>query len=180
MIINNPFFWALISMFGMTMAVGTWGRPDKVAKYPVVFIIVSLVTIGRIILPLPFVSQPRFELWGLNWIIGVVILVFGLFIGGIPTFSIKPLTPPTPDMELKTSGLYGIVRNPIYLGEQLWFIGYCIMFQSIIGLCTVPLWWLAFLVHILAEEKMLEDTIGDKYREYKKKVKGRMLPGLPI
>jgi len=106
MIINNPFFWALISMFGMTMAVGAWGRPDKVAKYPVVLIIVFLVTIGRVILPLPFLSQPRFELWGLHLIIGGVILAFGLFIGGIPTFSIKPLTPPTADMELKTTGLY--------------------------------------------------------------------------
>ena len=175
----DPFFWALVSMFGMTMAVGAWGRPDKVVKFPVVLIIVSLVTIGRVILPLPFVIQPRFELWGLHWIVGGVILASGLFFG-IPTFYIKSLTPPTPDMELKTTGLYGIVRNPIYLCEQLWFIGYCIMFRSIIGLCTVPLWWLAFLVHILAEEKMLEDTLGDKYREYKKKVKGRMLPGLPF
>lgn len=163
----------------MTMAVGMWGRPDKVAKFPVAFAIVSLVTIGRLMLPLPFVPQPRFELWELYWIIGGVILACGLFIG-IPTFSIRSLTPPKPDMELKTTGFYGIVRNPIYLCEQLWFIGYCIMFRSIIGLCTVPLWWLAFLIHILAEEKMLEDILGDKYREYKKKVKDRMLPGLLI
>ena len=83
-------------------------------------------------------------------------------------------------MELKTTGWYGVIRNPIYLCEQLWFIGYCIMFGSIIGLCTVPLWWVAFWVHILAEEKMLEDALGDKYRDYKNKVKGRMLPGLPL
>ena len=31
----DPFFWALVSMFGMTMAVGAWGRPDKVGKFPV-------------------------------------------------------------------------------------------------------------------------------------------------
>jgi protein-S-isoprenylcysteine O-methyltransferase Ste14 len=179
MIIENPFFWALVSMFGMTLALGAWGRPDKMAKFPVVLIIVSLVTIGRLVLPLPFISQPRFELWGMHWIIGGAILGLGLLFG-IPTFSIKPLTPPKPGMELKTTGWYGIVRNPIYLSEQLWFIGYCIIFQSVIGLCTVPLWWLAFWVHILAEEKMLEDTLGSRYLEYKEKVKGRMLPGLPI
>ncbi|MFC1483293.1 methyltransferase family protein, partial [Candidatus Margulisiibacteriota bacterium] len=144
------------------------------------FVIVTLVTIGRVVLPLPFVSQPRFELWGLHWIVGGIILILGLFIGGIPTFSIKPLTPPKRNMKLKTKGLYGIIRNPIYLSEQLWFIGYCVIFQSLIGLCTVPLWWLAFLLHILAEEKMLEDVLGNKYRKYKKKVRGRMLPGLPF
>jgi protein-S-isoprenylcysteine O-methyltransferase Ste14 len=118
-------------------------------------------------------------LWGLHWIIGGMILATGLFFG-IPTFSIRPLTPPAPGMTLKTTGFYGIVRNPIYLAEQLWFIGLCIMFRSVIGLCTVPLWWLAFWLHILAEEKMLEDVLGEQYREYKKRVKGRMFPGLPI
>ena len=70
MVINNPFFWALVSMFGMTLAVGAWGRPDRIAKFPVVFVIVSLVTIGRIAMPLPFVAQPRFDIGIAQWIIG--------------------------------------------------------------------------------------------------------------
>jgi protein-S-isoprenylcysteine O-methyltransferase Ste14 len=180
MVITDPFFWALVSMFGMTLAVGAWGRPDQVAKFPVVLIIVSLVTIGRVALPLPFVIQPRFNIGPVQWVIGGIILVAGLIIGGGPTFTIKSLTPPTQDMELRTTGIYGIIRNPIYLSEQVWFTGLCILFGSIIGLCTVPLWWLVFWIHTLAEEKMLEDTLGDKYREYKNKVKGRMLPGLPL
>jgi protein-S-isoprenylcysteine O-methyltransferase Ste14 len=155
------------------------GRPDKVGKFPIVLAIVTLVTLGRAILPLPFILQPRFEFWGLHRIIGGVIFAGGLLIGA-GTFSVKWLSPPTPDMELRTTGLYGIVRNPIYLSEQLWFIGLCITFRSSIGLCTVPLWWLAFLVHTLAEEKMLEDALGDRYRDYRKKVRGRILPGLPI
>ena len=51
---------------------------------------------------------------------------------------------------------------------------------SIIGIALVPVWWSGFLFLILIEEESLERAIGAKYVDYKKKVRGRIIPGMPI
>jgi Phospholipid methyltransferase len=99
----------------------------------------------------------------------------------IPSLTtIKPFTGPDEKIELKTNGFYGVVRNPIYLGEVLWCFGWSIIFRSIIGLALVPFWWAGLLGHIMIEEQSLERERGRPYLEYKDRVRGRMTPGLPI
>jgi len=48
------------------------------------------------------------------------------------------------------------------------------------GVTLVPVWWSGFIFLILIEEDGLERAIGTKYLDYKEKVKGRIIPGLPI
>jgi len=83
-------------------------------------------------------------------------------------------------MVLRTTGIYGMVRNPIYLADILFSLGVAIMFRSIIGVALIPLWWAGFLFVILIEESSLERTLGQSYQEYKRRVKGRIIPRLPI
>jgi protein-S-isoprenylcysteine O-methyltransferase Ste14 len=83
-------------------------------------------------------------------------------------------------LELRTTGFYGIVRSPIYLGEILWCLGWAIMVRSAIGVALVPLWWFGLLILITIEEESLERSLGQIYLEYKKRVRGRIIPGLPI
>ena len=83
-------------------------------------------------------------------------------------------------MVLKTSGVYRIVRNPIYLADILFSLGFAVMFRSIIGIALIPVWWIAFLLLVLVEESSLERTLGQNYLDYKQQVNGRMIPGLPI
>jgi hypothetical protein len=59
-------------------------------------------------------------------------------------------------------------------------LGFAIMFRSIIGVALVPAWWAGFLFIVLAEEESLERTLGQPYLDYKQRVKGRIIPGLPI
>ncbi len=73
-----------------------------------------------------------------------------------------------------------MIRNPIYAGELLMSFGLAIYFRSTIGVALGPVWWLALLIHIAKEEEQLERELGDVYFQYKKQVKGRILPGLPI
>jgi protein-S-isoprenylcysteine O-methyltransferase Ste14 len=54
------------------------------------------------------------------------------------------------------------------------------MFGSIIGVALIPIWWIASLCIVLVEEKSLESALGQPYLDYKKLVKGRIIPGLPI
>ncbi|NIO04336.1 MAG: hypothetical protein GTN74_06885 [Proteobacteria bacterium] len=177
--LRDPFFWALISMFGLVGAsAGVGGK--KLGKHAVLgFIIVLLFDLGRVILVLPFCHQPRFEAGGWHWIVGAVIFATGL-IFCTPALIIKPITAPDAEMELKTSGFYGFVRNPIYLGELLWCLGWAIMFRSIIGVTLIPVWWAGLLLLIVSEEQSLERELGQPYVAYKARVRGRIIPGLPI
>ena len=64
--------------------------------------------------------------------------------------------------------------------EVLWCLGWAIIHRSVIGICLVPLWWLGLLFHIFIEEESLERELGQNYLEYKKRIRGRIIPGLPI
>ena len=175
----DPFFWALISMLclvgGGVIVVGNKLGNSRLFGITVV----SIFILGRAILVLPFCLQPRFEAGILHWFVGGVVFVIGLIFSS-PALFIKPLTPPRRNMKLRTKGFYAFVRNPIYLGEILWYIGWAIMFRSIIGLALVPLWWCGLLLHTLVEEEILERTLGEEYVSYKRTVRGRIVPGLPI
>ena len=178
--LNNPFFWALISMFALVGACSVVGS-RKVGSHPALgWIIVTILSVGRVILVLPSVEQPRFYLDGLNAAIGIPIFVIGVCFALGPCFLIRPLNIAEESMELITKSFYKYTRNPIYLGEILWCLGWSIIHGSIIGVALVPVWWAGFLFLILIEEESLERAIGIKYLDFKKKVKGRIIPGIPI
>jgi len=179
MFYQDPFFWAMIGMFSLVgggVIVGTRKRVNSVF-YGALIVIIFILARG--VLVLPFCPQPRFDTNGWHWFVGVAVFLVGL-IFSTPALSIKPLTEPHEEMRLVTTGLYSIVRNPIYLGEVLWPLGWAIMFRSVIGVALVPLWWAALLLHTLVEEDALERALGEEYLDYKRKVKGRIIPGLPI
>lgn len=177
--LKDPFFWAFVSMFAL-MGASQVVSGKNLGRYPLFgLIVVTIFDLGRFLLVLPFVSQPRFESSGWHWLMGGVILALGL-IFSIPALRIKPFTAPDEKIELKTTGFYGIVRNPVYLGELLWCLGWAILFRSSIGVALVPFWWAGLLCHTLIEEQSLERELGKVYWDYKARVRGRIIPGLPI
>ena len=177
---TNPFFWALLSMFGMVGATSLFAKHRLRRSTLFVSVILTLVTVGRLVLVLPFCPQPRFETAGWHWIGGGAIMVLALTVAAGPVLTVRWWSPPQAGMKLRTSGIYGLVRHPIYLSELLWPLGLAIIFHSVYGVALTPLWWLAFLIHALSEEADLERTLGKEYLEYEKKVRGRIFPGLPF
>jgi protein-S-isoprenylcysteine O-methyltransferase Ste14 len=178
--VNNPFFWALVSMFGLVGACAVVGSQRIGSRPHIGWVIVLLFfDLGRVLLVLPFVEQPRFEMGGWHGLVGGLIFIMGL-IFGLPSFEVKPLNVAEKGMELKTTGLYSIVRNPIYLCEVLWCLGWAIIFRSMVGVALVPLWWAGLLFLIFIEEESLERALGEPYRAYKQRVRGRIIPGLPF
>jgi protein-S-isoprenylcysteine O-methyltransferase Ste14 len=99
---------------------------------------------------------------------------------GIPALSTNWRTTPNNNMVLKTNGIYGIVRNPIYLTDILFTLGFAEMFRSVIGVALVPIWWAAYLALVLVEEANLERMLEQRYLDYKRQVNGRIIPGFPI
>ncbi len=178
-ILTNPFFWAFVGMFGLVLGIALVFGTKLGQSSLLGFIVIMICDSSRIILVLPFCPQPRFEIDVWSWIIGGIILATAMFFG-IPALSINWRTAPDNRMVLKTNGIYGIVRNPIYLADILFSLGFAVIFRSIIGIALIPIWWLAFLSLVLVEEISLERVLGQLYLDYKQRVKGRIIPGLPI
>ncbi len=178
-ILTNLFFWAFVGMFGLLVGVALVSG-IKLGQNPVFGLVTIMVCdFSRIILVLPFCPQPRFDIGIWNWIVGGLVLAIAVIFAA-PALSIDWRTAPKRETVLKTSGIYGIVRNPIYLADILFSLGFAVMFGSIIGLALIPIWWAAFLAIVLGEEPSLERALGQGYLDYKQQVKGRIIPGLPI
>lgn len=78
----------------------------------------------------------------------------------------------TGDQNLKTDGLYGIVRHPSYLGLLMFMTGEALTMNSMVSFVAVlfPV-CLAVLYRILVEEKLLMDCFGDAYKKYKQQTR---------
>jgi protein-S-isoprenylcysteine O-methyltransferase Ste14 len=74
-----------------------------------------------------------------------------------------------------STGVYGFVRHPMYLGGILWIFGTPMLLGSLYGLLVGFLLTIMFIGRIFGEEKMLVSEL-EGYREYMKKVKWRLLP----
>ena len=73
------------------------------------------------------------------------------------------------------TGLYGIVRHPMYLATLLMFLPMPLILQSFFGLIPFAIYPVAIVIRILNEEKVLEEGL-EGYFEYKKRVKYRLIP----
>ncbi len=74
-----------------------------------------------------------------------------------------------------STGLYGMVRHPMYLATLLMFLPMPIILGSFWGLIPFVLYPVTIVIRILNEEKVLTDGL-DGYAEYKGKVKYRLIP----
>ena len=73
------------------------------------------------------------------------------------------------------TGLYGIVRHPMYLATLLMFLPIPLILGSLWGLIPFALYPVIIVIRILNEEKVLTEQL-DGYDEYKKKVKYKLIP----
>ena len=74
-----------------------------------------------------------------------------------------------------STGVYGFVRHPMYLGGSLLFIGTPMLLGSVYGIILGLLVIFLLAGRILGEEKMLITEL-EGYNEYKKKVRYRLIP----
>lgn len=107
------------------------------------------------------------------WMVGCLVLAFaglalrGLTVGFVPTGTSGRNTRAQRADRLNTTGLYSVVRNPLYLAN-----GIVIMAIAL----ALKVWWFAGLVGlayglyieriVMAEEAYLERRFGDEYRRW--------------
>ncbi|NVO20722.1 MAG: isoprenylcysteine carboxylmethyltransferase family protein [Bacteroidetes bacterium] len=80
------------------------------------------------------------------------------------------------DHRLIKSGLYSYVRHPSYTGSLLSFLGFGLSLNSwpCIPLALLPV-IISFMYRINVEEKMLEKSFGEEYKQYQHETK-RLIP----
>ena len=74
-----------------------------------------------------------------------------------------------------STGLYGIVRHPMYLASVLMFLSIPLVMGSWYALIPFAFYPLLMVVRILDEEKLLTAELSG-YEAYKRKVKFRLIP----
>jgi protein-S-isoprenylcysteine O-methyltransferase Ste14 len=113
--------------------------------------------------------------------LGIPILVIGIVLTAICFFEFAIIGQGTfihfdAPKKFVATGTYKYVRNPMYLGVLLIFIGYGFLYHSIsVLLLSLLLFVLAHIVVVFVEEPTLEKKFGDDYTNFKKSV-GRWLP----
>ena len=78
---------------------------------------------------------------------------------------------------LVTSGVYGVIRHPSYLGLLISSLGWGLAFRSWIGVLLAALLVPPLLARIKAEEKLLQSQFGAEYDAYRGRT-SRLIPGL--
>jgi protein-S-isoprenylcysteine O-methyltransferase Ste14 len=82
-----------------------------------------------------------------------------------------------PGHTLVTSGVYGVIRHPSYLGLLVNALGWALAFRSGMGVLLTALLVPPLLARIHAEEILLRDQFGSEYEAYCRRT-WRLIPGL--
>ena len=156
------------------------GKEKRWDKYFVYILFLSFV-IWFVIMPLDaqrFAWTTNFPAWlksvGLIFLIGSAFFMFRSY---RDNSFVSPLVRIQSERGQKvvSTGVYGFVRHPMYLGGILLFLGAPLLLGSVYGLIVGIFLSILFLIRITGEEKMLVEEL-DGYVDYKKKVKYRLIP----
>lgn len=134
--------------------------------------------------PVPGVA---YELRGWAWWAGVSVQLAGLAITAVGSAAADPLDlsgvrrlrnphASPARVPLRTTGVYGFVRHPIYLGWILVVFGTPTMTATRLAFALISTAYLALAVPF--EERGLVASYGSQYHAYQRQVRWRMLPGL--
>lgn len=105
----------------------------------------------------------------LSWLVGTALCIWTIVLfwklgEGTPA-------PNAPTEKLVDRGLYGITRNPMYLGAWIILLGYVFWYQSeIFILYTMVVGLFFHAIITLYEEPRLTKQYGEEYKAYRQRV----------
>ena len=82
-----------------------------------------------------------------------------------------------PGHTLVTTGIYGVIRHPSYLGLLVNSLGWDLAFRSGVGILLTVLLVPPLLARINAEEKLLFSQFREEYAAYRRRT-SRLIPGV--
>lgn len=150
-------------------------------------VLLFMLLLGGFILPLiysltPWLNFANYTLqpW-LSWL-GVILMAVAVYAFLRAHQDLKAYWSPSLEVfkghKLMNTGLYGLIRHPMYASHWAFCIAQALLLQNwIAGLAGLVLYVPFYVLRVQAEEQMMLDTFGEKYRVYMKTT-GRVLPRL--
>jgi protein-S-isoprenylcysteine O-methyltransferase Ste14 len=116
----------------------------------------------------------------MRWI-GVVVCAAGGLLRILPVYVLgrrfSGLVAIQTGHKLETHGMYGLIRNPSYLGLMTTSLGYVLTFRSGVGVLLALSLLAPLVARIRAEERLLREHFGAEYDAYCART-WRLLPGI--
>ena len=144
---------------------------------PIYVITCLILTIAGIYLHIEgYLYQGELREWKIFFIIGGILLIISGIYLWIQAVIVQRIDKKIKENKLLTTGVYGIVRNPIYSAFIFIFTGALLLAANYILLILPFVFW-AFLTILMknTEEKWLRNEFGKEYEEYARKV-NRVIP----
>jgi protein-S-isoprenylcysteine O-methyltransferase Ste14 len=160
--------------------VSTGVREDRSNRW----VIGALTVIGLLLAYFPAYTD-RNDVWtidgdAIRWL-GIALYAVGGILRLWPVFVLgrrfSGLVAIQPGHELVTTGVYGVIRHPSYLGLLINAVGWALAFRSGVGLLLAALLVPPLLARIRAEEALLQSQFGDAYEAYRSRT-SRLIPGV--
>jgi len=158
------------------------GNQEWWDRYVVYGLLIGFI-LWIVIMPLDakrFGWSPVFPLW-LNVLGGTLLAgsFFLFFRSYTDNTYLSPLVRIQSDrkQQVVSTGVYGVVRHPMYLGAILMFFGAPLVLGSFYGLLAGLALTILLMARILGEEEMLVRDL-EGYREYTQNVRYRLFPFL--
>jgi protein-S-isoprenylcysteine O-methyltransferase Ste14 len=148
------------------------------------WVIAAFAVIGLLEAYLPAYTD-RKGFWTLDgdsvrWI-GVVLFIFGGALRILPVFVLghrfSGLVAIQSGHTLVTTGTYGVVRHPSYLGLLVNALGWAFAFRSGVGVLLTVLTIPPLIARINSEEALLHTQFGAEYDAYRART-SRLIPGV--
>ncbi|URZ03127.1 methyltransferase family protein [Clostridium felsineum] len=155
-------------------------KMSKLSKRDLKLILISFLVIA-VFCTISYKLNIKYD-YRYSYVVGVIIFyLFSLF---IHRKALKDLgrknwadsSKPREDAELITTGLYSIIRHPIYLSFMLEGISVSLVSPYFIGLGVCECSLCFYRIKLSKEEEYLEERYGEEYIKYKEKVKYRIIP----
>lgn len=137
---------------------------------------IAVTLVGIVLSCMGYLDFSKVDLLNIPFkIIGIALIIFGVYLYLSANIKSKLFDNIT-ENKLVTTGVYGMVRNPIYSGFLLLCTGaVCIANNLVLFIVPVLGWAFMTIVLKLTEEKWLRNLYGDEYVQYCKRV-NRCIP----
>jgi protein-S-isoprenylcysteine O-methyltransferase Ste14 len=161
-------------------SLSTGEREDRGNRW----VLLAFALVGLLIGYLPAYTD-RIDFWTIDghmvrWI-GLVLFCAGGALRLWPVFVLgnrfSGLVAIQPGHTLVTSGVYGVIRHPSYLGLLISTFGWGLVFRSGVGVLLAALLVPPLLARISAEERLLRSQFGEEYDAYRTRT-WRLIPGI--
>ncbi|MCK4330496.1 isoprenylcysteine carboxylmethyltransferase family protein [candidate division WOR-3 bacterium] len=178
----NPLFWVGLYIVGYVITivvVNKSGMRIRVETKMPRFLMRIFILLTFMVPPLvlPFTRGPKMTIpTPVALTVGILLLVINFIIKIVAQRHIGVFPALKNKAKLYTTGIYGVVRHPLYMSNGLLALGIAILFKSMYALLFSIPYALLYLLIIHFEEKNLLERYGEEYKEYKRKNPWKMIP----